>query len=157
MFATFRGGISMTTYMKKATDSTESTGCSPPVNGKKYGPVIHPWNESVPVFDCRGTFQLMKYHKCPPDNEDPEIGSFITVIFTLGRFKEGDIFVVSPNIQVVLRLGDQKDHTVEEGTVPKYIWVMKPFGVTGPDIVYAESEEVAAEGESDKDDETPFV
>ncbi|KAK0496952.1 hypothetical protein EDD18DRAFT_1352807 [Armillaria luteobubalina] len=123
VFASYCGGISMSSYMKTSAEPSPS---AIPVNGKKHGPAIRPWNENVPVFDCRSSFQLTKYHKCPLDSEDPAVGSFVALIFMLGRFRDGDAIVVSPNIQVVLCLGDMKDDvfgvegTIED-TVPSMI------------------------------------
>ncbi|KAK0430559.1 hypothetical protein EV421DRAFT_1912765 [Armillaria borealis] len=157
-FSSYHGGISMTMYMKKSTTSPgdATTSCPVPVNGKKHGPAVHPWNESVPVFDCRGSFQLTKYHKMTPIEEDPEIESFVAVIFTVGRFKDGDHFVVSPNIQVVLCLGDKKDDSIEEGDIPKDIRSLQQFGVKGAEVSVNKKIEVEDEPSED-DKETPYV
>ncbi|SJL17397.1 uncharacterized protein ARMOST_20947 [Armillaria ostoyae] len=152
VFSSFRGGVSLSSYMKKLSDPTPSTV---PVNGKKHGPAVRPWNESMPVFDCHGSFQLTKYHKCPPDSEDPKINSFVVVIFTIGRFKDGDDYVVSLNIQVVLRVGDAKDDFAEEGSVPKHIRSLRQFGVEG---TIADMEVlIAAADDSDVDHDAPFI
>ncbi|KAK0432386.1 hypothetical protein EV421DRAFT_1742354 [Armillaria borealis] len=115
-----------------------------PINGRKHRP--------VPVFDCKGSFQLTKYHKTTPLEEDPEIGSFVAIIFTIGRFKDGDHFVVSPNIQVVLCLGDKKDDLIEEGDIPKDIRSLQQFGVKGSEVTVKKEIEVEDEpSEDDKD------
>lgn len=91
-----------------------------------------------------------------PIEEDPEIGSFVAVIFTVGRFQDGDHFVASPNIQVVLCVGDKKDEIIEEGDIPVDIRSIRQFGVKGPEV--AVKKEIEVEDEPSEDDkDTPYV
>ncbi|PBK58942.1 hypothetical protein ARMSODRAFT_983454 [Armillaria solidipes] len=133
-FSSYHGGVSMTTYMKKSISTGDDSTLHPvPVNGKKHGPAMERKRLIVPVFDCKGTFQLTKYHKMLPVSEDPEVGSFVTVIFTTRR---------------TIRL--------KKVTFPKPSDLYVNFGVTGHEVVVKKEIEVEDEpSEDDKD--TPYI
>ncbi|KAK0215913.1 hypothetical protein EDD85DRAFT_962575 [Armillaria nabsnona] len=125
-----------------------STLCPIPMNGKKHGP--------VPMFDCKRTIQLTKYHKTLLVLEDPEVGSFIAVIFTVGWFKDSDHFIVLPNIQVVLCLGDKKDDLIEARDILKSIQSLHQFRVTGHKVIVKKEIEVEGKPLEDNKD-MPYV
>ncbi|KAK0431282.1 hypothetical protein EV421DRAFT_1743266 [Armillaria borealis] len=101
---------------------------------KKSSLAIHPRDEPVPVFDCRARFKLSAYHLSPANKVDPENGSIVLVIFTVGRYKELSYSVASYNVQVVLRLADPpKDFDGEkpETPLPTYLTPLEPIGILG--------------------------
>ncbi|KAK0479749.1 hypothetical protein IW261DRAFT_1564404 [Armillaria novae-zelandiae] len=128
----YRRGLSFTSWLKSSETSTATPDI--PVNGKRHGPAIRPRDQPVPVFDCRGPFKLSSYHTCPADNVDPENGSIVLIIFTLGRYKELGYNVVSYNVQVVLRLADtpsDDDGKKPVVPLPAYLTSLEPVGVIG--------------------------
>lgn len=88
----------------------------------------------VPVFDCWARFKLSVYHLSPPIKVDPENGSIVLVIFTVGQYKELSYSVASYNVQVVLRLADppnDSDGEKPETPLPTYLTPLEPIGIVG--------------------------
>ncbi|PBK69306.1 hypothetical protein ARMSODRAFT_1018739 [Armillaria solidipes] len=148
----YKGGLSFSSWLKSGDNSKASdTERKIPINGKRHGPAICSRDEPVPVFDCRGSFKLSSYHVKPQNKVDPENGSIVLIIFTIGRYKEISYSVASYNVQVVLRLTDpptESDGQRPVNPLPSYLHDLKPIGVSGSD----DGEDLFAVNDNTEDD-----
>ncbi|KAK0466115.1 uncharacterized protein EV420DRAFT_1474913 [Desarmillaria tabescens] len=131
----FQGGLSFSSWLKGDRNKSSSAK-SFPVNRRWHGPTIRPWNEPVPIFDCRSRFKLSTYNTAPKYTEDPENGSIVLIIFTLGRYKELSYKVASYNIQVILKLTNsptEGDGEPARNPLSANLSALEPIGVCGSD------------------------
>ncbi|SJL16366.1 uncharacterized protein ARMOST_19888 [Armillaria ostoyae] len=147
----YRRGLSFTSWFRNNESKAPDPGPYVPVTGKRHSLSIRPRDQPVPVFDCRAPFKLSAYHLCPADKVDPENGSIVLVIFTLGQYKKLNYNVASYNIQVVLRLANPPSGTdgeKPETPLPTYLTPLEPIGISGDH----EDENVFATKDDENDD-----
>ncbi|KAK0440477.1 uncharacterized protein EV420DRAFT_1485942 [Desarmillaria tabescens] len=91
-------------------------------NGFKGGLSFTSWlksGDSMPVFDCQAPFKLSIYNTCPLNKVDPENGSIVLIIFTLGHYKE----ILQQNLT----------GRNPEKPLPMYLSTLDAVGVSGDD------------------------
>ncbi|SJL11511.1 uncharacterized protein ARMOST_14915 [Armillaria ostoyae] len=134
-FNGYRGGMSFMSWMKPESGRMSQTVPPHAVNGKRH--VVRPWDEPVPVFDCRAGFKLSQYHLAPKCFENPEEGDLVFIICTVGWYKNMSYNVASFNVQVVLKIADgptSMDGGKLTCALPAYFGELHGFGVSGEEL-----------------------